>query len=157
MFIVLSGYTCSKSLSKAESVRDFYKKRFFSLAFGFYTMLVAVVTANIICESVIHRPFVGSGNTEILSVLCNALLIHGLLPFCNNNVFPGGWFIGTIVLLYLIHPLIDHIYQRTKKRGFVTILGISICFLVTEIVNWFMTGSLKVDNNSFQYFLFTNQ
>ena len=103
-FFFASGYTCSISFKKNTNIKVFYKKRYISLAYGYYTILTVTVFANIIFKLLLNIDFYGT-NTGPVSIICNILMIHGLLPFCNNNVFPGGWFVGTIVIMYLLHPL----------------------------------------------------
>lgn len=156
MFFVASGFACCYSFAKSTSATEFYRKRMKSLLPGFYTALALVVLANATCVRMFGR-FLVLDNIGVVSVLCNVLLVHGLLPFCNNNVFPGGWFVGTIVILYLLHPAMEALYRKTEKHWLVT-LGVASAMLVaTECVNCLMNGSWVVANNSFVYYLFTNQ
>lgn len=156
MFFVVSGFTCCYSFNKSKSTMDFYRKRMKSLLPGFYTVLTLVVLANVVCVRFFGR-FLVLDNIGVVSVLCNALLVHGLLPFCNNNVFPGGWFVGTIVILYLLHPIMESLYRKTEKHWLVTLGVTSTMLVATECVNYLMSGTWVVTNNSFVYFLFTNQ
>ena len=157
VFIFASGYACCFSLQRNHSKLDFYKRRFISITPGFYTQLIIVVILNIVFARIIGRSFVGVGRTDGLSVLFNVLLLHGIVPAANNSVFPGGWFIGSLWLLYLLHPWMYNLYVRTKKPISITIVG-SVCgVLLTLIVNKLIEGNLNVVNNSFVYFLFTNQ
>lgn len=157
LFIMLSGYTCSMSLDKDKGLSNFYKKRYESISFGYYTMLVVIVSLNLWCKKMYTQPFIGEGHTGIGAVGCNFLLIHGLLPFCNNNVFPGGWFIGTIVLLYLIHPSVVWLMNRAKRKWAFSLIVIMFMMFVTVIVNYYFHGNFKVMNNDFSYFFFSNQ
>ncbi len=157
MFIFISGYTCSFSLHRSKSKFDFYRKRFLSIVFEFYTVLIFIVIANIICHFVFNRSFIGIGNTGIISVLCNVFLVHGVMPFCNNSVFPGGWFIGTIFILYYLHPFIDRLFQITRKHFFVTITVFLVGVVLTALINKYLYGTYVIKNNSFVYFLFINQ
>lgn len=156
IFIMVSGYTCSLALEKSKSLKGFFERRIKSIVPGFYTTLSVCIMINFICKKIYDHPFVGEGHTGIVSVLCNFLLIHGVLPFCNNNVFPGGWFIGTIVLLYIIHPIIISTFKKFKRRYVVTVVLMLLAMLTTFAVNYALTGSLMIHNNSFAYFFFLN-
>ena len=157
LFIFASGYACCFSLQRSGTAQNFYKKRFISIGPGFYTALIVVVIANLLFSRQFGRPFVGVGNTQPVSILCNIALINGVLPFCNNSVFPGGWFIGTIWLLYIIHPFISKLYENAKIKWVPTIILTFLGMVITIVLNYLFKGSIAVENNSFEYFLFTNQ
>ncbi len=157
VFIFASGYVCCYSLQRKKSKLDFYKRRFISITPGFYTQLLFVVILNIAFVRIIGRPFVGVGRTDVFSVIVNAFLLHGVIPAANNSVFPGGWFIGSLWLLYLLHPWIYDLYIRAKKPIVIILAGSCLGVLLTFLVNTIIEGDLQVVNNSFEYFLFSNQ
>jgi fucose 4-O-acetylase-like acetyltransferase len=136
---------------------DFYKRRFISITPGFYTQLLFVVILNLASVRIFGHPFVGVGRTDAFSVLINAFLLHGVIPTANNSVFPGGWFIGSLWILYLLHPWIYDLYVRAKKPIVIVIVGSCCGVLLTLFVNALREGNLNVVNNSFEYFLFSNQ
>lgn len=157
MFFFISGYTCSHSLEKSKSIGVFYKKRYLSIAPGFYTALIIIFAINVLSKSIFNSSFVGGGNTEILGLVSNLLLAHGLLPAWNNTVFPGGWFIGTLAILYLLHPIVDNLFRMNKWIN-ITICGITIVSSCLSIfLNFALCRTIRIWNNSFSYFLFTNQ
>lgn len=99
-------------------------------------------------------------NTEPGSVGANFCLIHGLIPTeANNKVVKGGWYVGTLVILYLLFPLMRKLYEKcaSKTNGLVFIL-------VVQVVSFFLLASinlaypsLTLSNNKFLYFSFINQ
>ena len=54
----------------------------------------------------------GVNNTGIVlsskTVIPNILLVNGIIPGdTNNNVVRGGWFVGTLIILYYLTPIIS--------------------------------------------------
>lgn len=156
MFFVVSGYTCSISYRK-RSIKDFYVRRYMSIAPGFYFALIVVVCANVLSKYILGERFVGGGNTSAIAVICNLLLIHGVLPFCNNSVFPGGWFVGTLVLMYLLHPIYDYVFRKAKHHVVLTVMMSIISTIFGVIINYYMHKTVIIQNNTFNYFLFLNE
>ena len=157
LFFFASGYVCCYSYQRCKDVRSFIKKRFLSIAPAFYLALTIIVIANNLYSTVHGVPFVGRGNTGLISVLCNYALIHGVMPFCYNNVFPGGWFIGTLFILYLLHPCIMKVMSGSKRKWLLTISVMCFGALIALTVNYLLTGTIYIKNDSFAYYLFCNQ
>lgn len=108
----------------------------------------------------------GSGMAIVSYVkgtVVNLLLLNGLIPAYNNNIVPGGWFVGTTVLIYLIFPLLNKIMKNNhdKHKIFSSYLLPLICGIVWDLIigliNYLQTGSLFLKNNSFWYFSVINQ
>ena len=152
----LSGYVCSYSLKKKQGISEFYKKRYITIAPAFYPALLVVVLLNMLWSSSHGYAYVGYGNTGLLSVILNLALIHGLVPFCNNNVFPGAWFIGAVWIFYILHPLIMMAFEKIGRKWIVVVVGTVTGIVIPMMVNAFMTGSIYLDKDSFAYYLFVN-
>ena len=54
-------------------------------------------------------------NREPRALLVNILFLHGLFPCAVNNVFPGGWYIGTAFLLYIAFPPLYTVFQKLRN------------------------------------------
>lgn len=148
LFFVLSGYLLTYSWrQKQRSIKDFYWSRWLSIGPAFYFAIIFWVTVGYIQYFIDYSqgfPVNGSAG----AIAANILLLNGLFVDANNNVVPGGWFIGALVILYLMYPLLNKIilflYNRTKVllAGFVLLLyglskgafGIYSCGYLKSIV-----------------------
>ena len=101
---------------------------------------------------------------NISGMLANMFFVHGLIPvnLINNGIVRGGWFIGAIVIFYVLFPVLYKFYFLKMKfwRKYrvlifpMVILVISILIIsVLEKVDPFF----RCDNNTFTYFSFINQ
>lgn len=166
MFFVISGFSVmlsySRMIKQSHCVQKFYKKRILTIIPGWYTMIFITYILNTISLALSGNTIGFATNRQPLSILCNLLLLHGLLPFCNNNVAAGGWYIGTLVIFYLITPLL---YRYLVKKGDFLIRcipwiveAVSCCLIVGL---YFLTrnkyGYAVLTNNRFIYFSFVNQ
>lgn len=138
----------------------FVIRRYLRLIPGFLIVMAINWILNILLID--HLDFLGFlMNREPLAIITNILFLHGLFPAYNNNVFPGGWYIGTAFLLYIIFPLLFCIFKKLSRMP-------SVCLAVIPLLllglNYFLLKHLSVAsgyelypyNNSFSYFLFTN-
>lgn len=116
LFMLLSAMGLCFSYSKSPlSWLNYMKKRLAKIAilYWFAILLAAlyrVVKALVMRESILEH-------LNPLGILINALLLHGFSPdsSINNEIVRGGWFIGAIVILYAIFPLIYRIYFIESK------------------------------------------
>lgn len=161
VFFVISGFALMKSQeNKQLSVKKFYINRWLSVAPGYYFSIIFFFLLNLV------KMHFGSGMAIVSYVkgtVVNLLLLNGLIPAYNNNIVPGGWFVGTTVLIYLIFPLLNKIMKNNhdKHKIFSSYLLPLICGIVWDLIigliNYLQTGSLFLKNNSFWYFSVINQ
>lgn len=78
--------------------------------------------------------------------------MNGLFPFCNNNVMPGGWYIGTTVILYVLTPLIFNPLKRAKSRKKFLFISSMIGMLIW--VALYIIFRSNFTYNGFSYFFF---
>lgn len=166
MFFVISGFSSMLSYGRlakqSHSVQKFYRKRLSAIIPGWYTMIFLTYILNTISLALSGNTIGFAANRQPLSILCNLLLLHGLLPFCNNNVAVGGWYIGTLVIFYLITP-ICYRCMTEKSEFFIKcipwIAEAVSCVLI--LGTYFLTrnklGYAVLENNRFMYFSFVNQ
>lgn len=168
IFFVMSGLGVSYSLSKRfekhldmSGLMSYYKSRYRRIAPSYYLMIFVVFLVNTILLRFTGRPMAFGSNRSLFGIACNVLFIHGLVPSANNNVLLGGWYIGTLMLLYLIAPFLYSAFRRNPTHKKLTCLvissaSISLLFVLTIILPQQYKGRL-VDNNSFGYFSFLTQ
>ena len=77
----------------------------------------------------------------------------------NNNVVLGGWFIGTLVIFYVLFPLVYRLYFHIMKDARYIIFPL-VCFFISFgliAMLWYYDDIFECSNNSFAYFSFINQ
>lgn len=160
IFFAISAFSLCMSMDRRNnSLKDFYKRRFFSIAPGYWFSIGVYVGFAIITD------YIGGGNflninTDVENIVANVSLVHGLIPTeANNKVVKGGWYVGTLVLLYLLFPTLRSLYnkitQRVNGRVFIILIQI-ISFSLLAIINK-IYPILSLNNNKFLYFSFVNQ
>lgn len=166
MFFVVSGFSAMGSYARISqeprSVWKFYEKRLRTIIPGWYMMILISYLLNTVSIALSGRTIGFASNRQPLSILCNLLLLQGFLPFCNNNVFAGGWFIGTLMILYLTVPFF---YRHLMNKN---IFWVRYIPWITEVIScalivglYFLSrnkyGCAVLENNRFIYFSFINQ
>jgi len=140
----------------------FILRRYRRLAPGFLIILCVNFGLNVLFLDVLdHSPGFIMNRTPA-AIATNVLFLHGLFPDYINCVFPGGWYIGTTFLLYILFPLLLWLFEKLYALHFRLITILPAIFLVLNlcITDWITDwshGELYMYNNSFLYFFFTNQ
>lgn len=140
----------------------FTLRRYLRLAPGFFLVMAANFLLNVLLMDVLGYSPGFIMNRDPKAVLANILFLHGLFPDYINSVFPGGWYIGTTFLLYLLFPILAALFQRLYTLNHYLVLPLPVIFLGLNImlVRYLVIasgGNMYPYNNSFLYYLFTNQ
>ena len=126
-------------------------KKYVSLVIPFVLFLCIYILSNLCLEMLgVDVPY--SNNTHPLSIALNVLLLHGLFPFCLNNVVPGGWYVGTLFLLYLICPAFR--LKNRKSYFFAAVIVSAVATIAAFVLH---ALHIPTDNGSYFYFSFLNQ
>lgn len=123
LFFVMSAYTLSISYSKKKiSYIEYIVRRLKGIMVGYWIAIGGYYLINkLICYL---RPNMVISDTNILDLMINVLGLHGFFPGdVNNGVVRGGWFIGTLVIFYIIFPLLFRVIQKAYNRKMTKILG----------------------------------
>ena len=157
MFFLLSGYSISISWNKDPNLKRYYLKRYFSIAPGYYLMIVIMTILTLAAKATIGKTVGFAGNTDPGAILINVLLLNGLFPNADNNVVGGGWYIGTTVIFYLLYPILNQIIKNAKHRRLIVVATIA-AKLIIIITVYKITGNASVLTvNSFTYYSFINE
>ena len=170
LFFVVSGFLMVASwerlLSKyngtvSKAYKEFIKKRYLSIApiyilFIMFYQIVSYCIGALDIDSfyrISHAP---------LSVLANVFLLHGLDYVNFNHVVPGGWFIGTIFLFYLLFPIIYQVYGivRMKNPKLLVLLPVGglLVSVAVQSCLFLVTGDWNMSRpGSFIYYSIVNQ
>ena len=122
LFFVLSGFGVTMSwFRKKQSVGQFYRRRWISIAPGYYLAILLYLGINIVWLRYVDQQHFFAQNTNIWAILCNVFFLNGIFQFCNNNVVPGGWYIGATMLLYAVFPLlikaVEYCYRKFQQAA----------------------------------------
>lgn len=160
IFFVLSGFTISLSYEKHRAKKrsnwSYIKNRYVSIAPGYYFFIFLILTLNLIFKNFgITLGF--SSELSWQGVVGNLLLLQGILPFCNN-VIAGGWYIGTLMVMYILFLILFPFYQREKKYFKYMPTAWAILSWIAVFVVYKNTGNkMVIENNRFVYFSFIIQ
>lgn len=163
VFIMLSSFCLCLSYDRnRQSLIVFFRKRLAKIVPGYWAMIGLGVFASsfsILCSG----KNIFALDVEPTHVLTNLLLINGICPGpANNQVVRGGWFVGTIVLLYLLFPLLMAFFNMQRRwwlcmrKWIFPLLIWGNAFLILIVAEQ-IDSSYFCSNNSFSYYSFINQ
>lgn len=164
MFFIASAFTLCFSMdlrrSKNEPLYNFYIRRYFRIAPGYYVGIAIFFLINILCNFFEVKNFWPS-STDPVNILVNVLFLNGLYPPANNSVVPGGWSIGTEMLFYLIFPVIFIIYRKLQNYRVMNYLIPVVILMISALIQYtffkITNNPAFITNNSFVYFSILNQ
>ena len=84
------------------------------------------------------------------------LFLNGLVPSANNNVVPGGWYTGTLAVIWIIYPIICKASEKCNNKSVFFSWLIVLCCICGVVVG-VVCNVDTVARNSFWYFSFINQ
>jgi peptidoglycan/LPS O-acetylase OafA/YrhL len=152
LFFAISGYLVSHSLAKGGGIARFYKSKivhiwlpfvtsYFFLSFLFIGL--SVLRPEFIQQTPLGYVFLTGGDY--------GKFLFGLIPleglYSKAYWFVGEWFIGTLVTLYIISPILN---EAAKRRPlvmliFFTVLAIGVFFVAREELRfpfWFFLSRI---------------
>ena len=131
LFIILSGTSLMLSTKDGFRVKTFFKKRFLSIYPLFW--LTYAITFFILFY------LGGVGKAQPFTFLLTVIGLDGFLLYKIPNFYLlGEWFLGLIIIFYLIFPLLRYFFL---KNAAITIL---ICFLITLGVEEFYSFDMNI-------------
>lgn len=108
---------------KRAKVSAFYLRRWQSIAPGYYTMIVIYWVFDCARKLISHDQHIAFWKGAII----NALFLNGFFPEYNNTIVPGGWFIGTTAIFYLIFPLLIKLLLKVhRKTAYIIPVGVAL-------------------------------
>ena len=132
LFFLLSGYALMLRYGEACPLKAFYKRRFFSI----YPLYWLCFFSLFFYSDILHGnlPAGVPGWSIIWSVLALDGYLAGVVP---TFYLLGEWFVGCIVLLYLVFPLLRAALRRAAR--------LSVCVVLAVWAVWlaFYPGPLR--------------
>lgn len=142
LFFAISGYLIPGSLERSKSLWGFYKRKLVRIIVPF-TVCYFVLSAALSFLVVFNERLVGT--VPLFHAIYGVKyfpLILGMFPIDLNVViffglefkwFVGEWFIGTLIWLYLLSPLLDKCARRAPILSLA--ISVAISFAVYHATN----------------------
>ena len=163
IFFTISAFClCLSFENRQESYMDYLKRRIIRIAPGYWLTIVLSVSLALGSLLALGKNVLGV-SLKPLDIAANVVLVNGLCPpqSANNHVVRGGWFVGTLVILYALFPLLYKLFKKIIIKPYIAFL---ICFLffVLNASFWYIFDSLGIpgvffNRTYFFYFSFLNQ
>lgn len=166
LFFFASGFSLCHSWERMAPGKNrilcFILRRYLRLAPGFLIFMLLNLALNMLLMDVFHLSPGFVMNREPRNILVNVLFLHGLFPDAVNDVFPGGWYIGTAFLLYIAFPPLYMVIRKLRSIRPVYMAAVPAVLLLLNValqlcVTRGSGGALPLGNNTFLYYFFTNQ
>lgn len=159
IFFVLSAFAlCLSYQQRPINYVQFIKRRVLKLGVGYWLTITIYIVVAFISNSIIGYNITGS-DTSFFDVAMNILMLNGLIPTsANNRVVRGGWFVGTIIIFYIMFIPLFKVYFIIKEKVNKYLCRILFILFPLFLVNiiYYNLG-IQCNNNSFAYFYFINQ
>ena len=126
MFFIISAYLTWKSLDRyfeknefnLKTICNWYKLKFVKLAPLYYLALVAYLIAN----PTIGVAYETNQHISVGNMIAHLLMLHGLFPTYADAIMGVEWYIGVLIVFYLIAPFV-HKVVNTKGKAVALFAG----------------------------------
>lgn len=131
VFFVLSGAMLYYNYPKITSLKQFFYKRWKSIFPVFYLCYILFFLLSTALSVWRGTGIFWGGNP--LKLIFTFLGIDGTLTSIGlgNYYLIGEWFLGIIILLYAIYPLLLYFFQKQSTITFFVLLSLNAYFLLT--------------------------
>jgi len=141
LFFVISGYLTWRSADNRYN-KSFFIKRAYRIIPSYYIALFL---------SLIFVYFNSTFPTAD-NIIAHLFLVHGLSPYWINSIIEVGWFVGDLVIFYMLFPLLKKIIKDMKTSLFCFI----VCVILSSLVLVLYRTQWNQDLNKVEIF-FTTQ
>lgn len=155
-FFLASGasLTMSANKNKKNYLFDFYKKRFFKLLIPFYVTYILYFIIRVILHRTTHI-FHNATTASPFSIIFTIFGMDEYFNACGISNFSlgiGEWYLGCILLCYLLFPLLYHLY---KKRPVILFIFMTLYFVIVQgfIVKCNIAPHQNFFNHIYNFFL----
>ncbi len=115
LFLFLSGASLAYTYPKYSTLKDFYKKRFLTIFPAFWLIYVGLF----LWFDVPEHSGIFSSETPLGYLILSILGMDGYLsPFIPNFYKIGEWFLGMIIILYLLFPFLYWCMKKFPRTFF---------------------------------------
>ncbi|MBQ6695169.1 MAG: acyltransferase [Lachnospiraceae bacterium] len=123
LFFLISGNCLARNYGEKLEVRKFYWKRWLSIFPAFYLCYVLVLFGH----TVLLKNQVLAG-VEPWRIIFTLLGIDNYLNFVGirNAALVGEWYTAIILCIYLLFPLLQFLYRKSKLIGTLLVVGLYV-------------------------------
>lgn len=126
LFVILSGASLQTSTQRNFAVREFYRKRIVAIFPLFY---VCYLTVLLVCAVLYGKvPFAGGQPAAFALTIVG---LDGFLAYAGKNYYLiGEWFLGFIIILYAVYPVIRYFFVKNRE---LTLIGAALLSAATYL------------------------
>lgn len=119
LFVILSGASLQTSTQRNFAVSEFYRKRIVAIFPLFYVCYLAVL---LVCAVLYGKvPFAGGKPAAFVLTIIG---LDGFLAYAGKNYYLiGEWFLGFIIILYAVYPVIRYVFVKNRE---LTVIGAAL-------------------------------
>lgn len=137
LFFMISGVALMYNYKDKLEIKQYFKRRFL----GIYPMFWIAYTSLFIYLFYINRQNVW--NLPMYKLIFSFFAMDGYLsPYIKTIYLIGEWFLGCIVLIYIIFPLLKKAVLKWSKATF--IIGTILNFL---LLIFYTNGKMEINKN----------
>lgn len=127
LFFLISGNCLARNYGKDLNVKKFYIKRWLSIFPAFYLCYVLVLFGH----TVLLQNHVLAGVAP-WRMIFTVLGIDNYLNFLGiqNGALVGEWYTAIILCIYLLFPLLQFLYKKSKLVGSILVLALYVMNLI---------------------------
>lgn len=152
-FFFFTGYLMFFSKTEKKPYFKYMGDKIKGIIIPWYIMIFLYVVIMLLVD-LMNMECSYETNTNWIAIIVNCLFLNGIIPFANNNVVLGGWYIGTLVIIWAIFPLISWFYKKLGIK--ILYIGIFSCVFIMVLMG-ILLGQSYIARNGFMYFSFVNQ
>lgn len=117
LFLILSSFgLCFSYQKKPVNWLKFMKQRFSKIAVLYWFAIGLATIYRCVYAFSMHNSILKAINP--IGIITNVLFLHGFSPdnVINNQIVRGGWYMGTIAILYSVFPLLFRLYFKKGEN-----------------------------------------
>lgn len=135
VFFIISGAMLYYNNREIISLKQFYYKRWKTIYPMFYIAFISFFLKNILTSKQLFY----NGNPK--SIILSILGIDGYFLYRYDNYYIlGEWFLGAIIILYILFPLILWCFNKSDK---ITTIIVLLLYLWQINTNWFIIDNFR--------------
>lgn len=153
LFIVISGFLAYYSLCRIKP-KEFYIRRLFSLIPSYWIAIIIYSLINYILVALntnLAKILWIDEKLNIKSIGLHLFLLNGFSIIHNNDLIPGSWYVGTIVILYAVSPILFKLLCKHKKYIKFIILIFLISLSVQIAISYLLMNYKLMYDNGYLY------
>ena len=135
IFLILSGSSLCHNYHYKISTKNFYKKRWINIFPQFYIIWIPLY----FLQYFIKETFLWGG--DFWKIFLSFIGMDGYFLYLGNNFcIIGEWFLGSIIILYLLYPLLRYLLIN---NAFISSILFFLLFIYTTFYDIFLVSDYR--------------